>query len=103
MGPGAHHVLYSEVCSPDDSARVFCPPEKMDEKVWSRGEAFREWANMSVWSDLSEWKCSAFKKSAGPVSYYSGFDDGSLCDCGSPFILYTRAYEIIFVKIKFNG
>merc|ERR1712223_923620 len=33
---------------------------------------------------------SSFHKANGPVSYYSGFDDGSLCDCGSPFILYTR-------------
>merc|ERR1719273_2228108 len=57
-------IHYCEVCFKDDPSRIFCPTTDQSCPNWS-ARGFGE----------------------GDYSYWSGYDDGTICDCGSPFII----------------
>merc|ERR1712130_14274 len=76
-----------EACFNEDPGKIFCPKKESIKKSRSTPE----YVNGSVYSDLSDWQCSELSPRVGPVleafSYWSGYDDGSICDCGTPFAM----------------
>ena len=81
-----HIPRYCEVCFKNDPGKIFCPRNEW-RNDW---EDIAEIRNKSVYEDFSDWKCMAhYAQHEGEAfSYWSGYDDGSICDCGSPFIFH---------------
>jgi len=75
-----------EVCFKNDPGKIFCPKR---EWKYVSGEQTNEYLDLSVYGDLTDWMCSvpADLDSAGDAfSYWTGYDDGTICDCGTPFV-----------------
>jgi len=80
-------VLYCEVCFKNDPGKVFCPPNE-----WADMTDITGYFNRSVYEDFSDWKCPPWTR-AEVFSYWSGYDDGSMCDCGAPFYFQVKNYN----------
>jgi len=88
-------VLYCEVCFKNDPGKVFCPPNE-----WADMTDITGYFNRSVYEDFSDWKCPAWSR-AEVFSHWSGYDDGSICDCGAPFYLDVQNYPTAnFLPLK---
>jgi len=72
-GGGIH---YCEVCYKDDPSRISCPTTVQQS---SRTAECPEWP--TIHNDNGE---------RYDYSYWSGYDDGSICDCGSAFVIEFR-------------
>ena len=68
---------YCEVCFKNDPGKIFCLSECKRAKSYDSAE----YKNASVYDDLTDWMCG----SCG--SYWTGYDDGTICDCGTPFVV----------------
>jgi len=90
---------YCEVCFKNDPGKILCPRE--NEPLEYDYVEYRNYRNESVYSDLSDWLCShdgsmcsneevdgwRVGRCRGGYSYWTGYDDGSICDCGTPFFI----------------
>lgn len=74
-------ITYCEVCLKTDISRIHCPTSAQ----LTSDQMFSE--NV----DYSTWPCRVFESSGGKIdySYWSMYDDGSICDCGSAFVVET--------------
>jgi len=69
---------YCEVCFKDDPGRIRCTKKNRKLK-----DSYGSYGNISVYEDLSEYVCWG----DNAYSDFTGYDDGSICDCGTPFYL----------------
>jgi len=96
---------YCEVCFKNDPGKVFCP---RNEWTYSDTSDIVEYHNKSVYEDFSDWKCEsriAYTSRLGDASnasysYWSGYDDGSICDCGAPFEFNREGNKASFFPVK---
>jgi len=93
---------YCEVCFKNDPGKIFCPKGKKDSLSLTS-----DYGKKSVYEDLSDYLCSvpeagldSFRGDA--FSYWTGYDDGSICDCGTPFFLDNEEGVFSFRPLK-NG
>merc|ERR1719266_599036 len=59
--------VYCEVCFKDDPSRISCPTSDQSQRTNAYTPRCPNWQ--------------------GDYSYWSGYDDGTICDCGSPFVM----------------
>lgn len=81
---------YCEVCFKNDPGKIFCPKS---EWKYTSGEQTKMYHDFSVYDDLTDWMCGIVGSnkiildSVGDAfSYWTGYDDGTICDCGTPFV-----------------
>ena len=81
---------HCEVCFKNDPGKILCPKSE-----WNKKSHYTlEFRNASVFDDLTDWMCSTDTRFADALdglvngfSYWTGYDDGSICDCGTPFVV----------------
>ena len=81
-------VHYCEVCYKDDPSRISCPI--IDQQLKTRGEVeaeFRQEGKKPSRELLESLYTAVCPKKGIDYSYWSGYDDGTICDCGSPFVI----------------
>ena len=84
------NMKHCEVCFKNDPGKIFCPKSEQNKKP----EFTEEFVKASVFDDLTDYTCSApdrvlellDKRGQKAFSYWTGYDDGSICDCGTPFV-----------------
>lgn len=85
-------ITYCEICTKTDPSRIHCPISA--QLTWDEMESYIK-PNISAHSDYSDWQCQELRWNGGTISegpkidysYWSMYDDGSICDCGSPFVV----------------
>merc|ERR1712223_1482138 len=91
---------HCEVCFKDDPGKIFCPKTEWNKK----SHYTQEFRNASVSDDLTDWMCSTeslivdqaeFDGLVNGFSYWTGYDDGSICDCGTPFVAEWEGLESV--------
>ena len=93
---------HCEVCFKNDPGKIFCPKSEWDKK----SHYTQEFRNASVSDDLTDWMCStvgpgctscadALDGLVNGFSYWTGYDDGSICDCGTPFVAEWEGSESV--------
>jgi len=75
-------TIYCEVCEVTDTNRVECPQSAQVDNYW-------ELCGKEIFdpSSCAKAKCPPLLDTGDNYVYYQNYDDGSICDCGSPFIL----------------
>ena len=85
LGQFNDYKSYCEVCFNNDPGKIFCP-----KNGWKKSLDYFDYRNATVYSDLSNWQCVHLTcrdcKDAA-YSYWTGYNDGSICDCGTPFFI----------------
>jgi len=81
---------HCEVCFKNDPGKILCPKSEWNKK----SHYTQEFRNASVSDDLTDWMCSTDPGQQSTLdglvngfSYWTGYDDGSICDCGTPFVV----------------
>jgi len=89
---------HCEVCFKNDPGKIFCPKSEWNKKSHDT----QEFRNASVSDDLTDWMCStdpryqsALDDLVNGFSYWTGYDDGSICDCGTPFVAEWEGSESV--------
>merc|ERR1711990_1167564 len=70
---------YCEVCFKNDPGKIFCPGKTDSLPV--------DYGNRSVYEDRISRRCAPY---GDTLPYWTGYDDGSICDCGTPFFVEER-------------
>jgi len=97
-------LTHCEVCFKNDPGKIFCPKSEQNKKSHYTAE-FR---NASVFEDLTNWTCSVEdtaldrldKRGQKAFSYWTGYDDGTICDCGTPFVAEWGDREVSFRPLR---
>ena len=93
---------YCEICPKTDSSRIHCPiSAHVSHKEISEHYIT---ANISAHEDYSAYQCPDYRNGDKQMdySYWPMYDDGSICDCGSPFIVEIGNYTEKIQNIKFR-
>merc|ERR1711962_275605 len=98
---------HCEVCFKNDPGKIFCPKSE-----WNKKSPYtQEFRNASVSDDLTDWMCSTdpenvdqaeFDGLVNGFSYWTGYDDGSICDCGTPFVAEWEGSESVSFRPLMN-
>ena len=98
---------HCEVCFKNDPGKIFCPKSEWNKK----SHYTQEFRNASVNDDLTDWMCSTdpetvdqaeFDGLVNGFSYWTGYDDGSICDCGTPFVAEWEGSESVSFRPLMN-
>ena len=82
-------TIYCEVCEVTDTNRVVCPKSSQVSNN-DYYELCRDEKDFDPTS-CKKARCSNIEGSVSNYVYHQNYDDGSICDCGAPFILtWTR-------------
>lgn len=88
--------MYCEICPKTDPSRIHCPVSA--QLSWDQFKDYYS-PNISASKDYSAYQCrETIGDDKFDYSYWSMYNDGSICDCGSPFIVegnYTSEIQTI--------
>lgn len=91
--------MYCEICPKTDPSRIHCPVSA--QLSWEQRTDYMPPWNISASEDYSAFQCTdklKYCEDQFDYSYWPMYDDGSICDCGSPFIVegnYTKEIQTI--------
>jgi len=88
-------TIYCEVCDFNDTNRVECP--ESSQVSWDEYYKLCPPEGDFDATSCAKARCAGISTSIGDFVYYQTYDDGSICDCGAPFILtWTRGGNSVY-------